>query len=284
MKTLKTILISLAGLIIFILVAGVILITGIKRGAIPQYSGGQTITGLTEEVTVYRDERGMPHIYATNEHDLYFATGFISAQERLWQMDLIRRATTGRLSEIFGDDYIQTDLFLRSLDMTTKSKTILANHDKDMLDRLQAYADGVNAYIKKAGRRLPPEFKLLSYKPDEWKLEDIANIIGYMGWDLAAGNLSADIFNHRLISKLGAEKASELIPDWQVESAVVFPGFTLKEESLMEAQQFIASLDKLKALGVHSFSGSNNWVVNGERSMTGKPLFSNDMHLGLNSP
>jgi len=284
MKTLKTILISLAGLIIVIAVAGIILITGIKRGALPQYEGELMIAGLTDEVTVYRDEKGMPHIYAANEHDLYFATGFITAQERLWQMDLIRRATTGRLSEIFGDDYIQTDLFLRSLDMTTKSKTILGNYGKDMLDRLLAYTDGVNAYIKKAGRKLPPEFRLLSYRPDDWIPEDIANIIGYMGWDLAAGNLSADVFNYRLVGKLGEEKAAELIPDWQVENAVVFPGFTLSEESLREAQQFIASLDNLKALGVHSFSGSNNWAVNGERSNTGKPLFSNDMHLGLNSP
>ena len=284
MKTLKTILFSLAGLIAVVLIAGVIMITGIKRGGLPQYSGELELSGLTGEVTVYRDERGMPHIYALNEHDLYFATGFVSAQERLWQMDLIRRATTGRLSEIFGDDYIQTDLFLRSLDMTTKSKTILSNHEKEMVDRLQAYSDGVNAYIKKAGRRLPPEFRILSYRPDEWKLEDIANIIGYMGWDLASGNLSADIFNYRMINKLGQEKAADLIPDWQVESAVVFPGFSLKDENLREAQQFIASLDKLKAIGVHSFSGSNNWALAGERTTTGKPLFSNDMHLGLGSP
>ena len=113
------------------------------------------------------------------------------AQERLWQMDLIRRATTGRLSEMFGDDYIQTDHFLRSLDMTAKSKMVLSSQGPEVTDCLQAYADGVNSYISGAGKKLPPEFKILGYKPDEWKLEDIANIIGYMGWDLAAGNLSS---------------------------------------------------------------------------------------------
>ena len=284
MKTIRNILLTLFGLVVLIVIAGLFLITGIKKGALPKYNGEQIIPGLKNEVTVYRDERGMPHIYAENEYDLYFATGYIMSQERLWQMDLIRRATTGRLSEIFGDEYIQTDLFLRSLDMTAKSKMILSNAQKNIIECMQAYADGVNAYISDAGRKLPPEFRILSYKPDNWSLEDIANIIGYMGWDLASGNLSADIFNYRLVQKIGAQKAGELIPDWKVECATVYPDFRLGDENLKEAETFIASLDKLKALGIHSFSGSNNWAVNGSRSVTGKPIFSNDMHLGLNSP
>lgn len=284
MKILKSILISLASLIVIVLIAALIIVSGIKKAALPEYDGELRITGLSGEVKVYRDERGMPHIYAADEHDLYFATGYITAQERLWQMDLIRRATTGRLSEIFGDDYIQTDLFLRSLDMTTKSKMVLSNQLPEVTECLEAYAEGVNEYIKDAGRKLSPEFKILSYKPDEWKLEDIANIIGYMGWDLAAGNLSTDIFIYKLIQKLGEEKAKELIPDWQVATSSVFPEFRLEDESLKEALSFISSLDKLKALGINSFSGSNNWAVSGSKSETGKPLFSNDMHLGLTSP
>ncbi len=284
MKTLKTILTLLAGLIILVIAGGLILLNGVKKGALPLYDGELILTGLTNDVTVYRDERGMPHIYAENEYDLYFATGFVTAQERLWQMDLIRRATTGRLSEIFGDDYIQTDLFLRSLDMMTKSKMELSIMEKDLLDHLQAFTDGVNTYIRRAGRKLPPEFRILSYRPDDWMLENIVCLCGYMGWDLASGNLSADIFNYRLVQKLGPEKAGELIPDWLAEATEVFPDFSLKDERLQEALTFIGSLDKLKSLGIHAFSGSNNWAVSGSRSTTGKPLFSNDMHLGLNSP
>ncbi|HBE43815.1 MAG TPA: hypothetical protein DDW27_21995 [Bacteroidales bacterium] len=284
MKIFKSILIALAVIIVIVIIAALVIVSGIKKSALPEYDGQMTINGLNGEVTVYRDERGMPHIYAADEHDLYFATGYIMAQERLWQMDLIRRATTGRLSEIFGDDYIRTDLFLRSLDMTTKSKMVLSNQAPEITTCLQAYADGVNKYISDAGRKLPPEFRILSYKPDEWKLEDIANIIGYMGWDLAAGNLSADIFIYRLINKMGEEKAGQLIPDWITPASPVFPEFRLEEESLREALSFISALDKLQALGIHSFSGSNNWAVSGARSTTGKPLFSNDMHLGLNSP
>ncbi|MFH0842942.1 MAG: penicillin acylase family protein [Bacteroidota bacterium] len=284
MKILKTILLSLLALIVIAVAAGLILISGIKRGALPDYEGEQTLVGLTEEVTVYRDHRGMPHIYAGNDHDLYFAVGYVMAQERLWQMDLIRRATTGRLSEIFGSDYVQTDLFLRSLEMTAKSKMVLSDEEPAILEAMQAYADGVNKYVSEAGKKLPPEFRLLGYKPDPWKLEDLANIIGYMGWDLASDNLTSDIFYYRLTQKFGAEKAAELIPDWKAVNSFVYPGFKLSDELIKDVQGFISSMDKLEALGIASFSGSNNWAVTGTRTETGKPILSNDMHLSFGSP
>jgi penicillin G amidase len=284
MKAFKTILLSLLIVVIVCIVAGLIIVTGINRGAIPKLSGELSVSGLDSEVTVYRDERGMPHIYAANEHDLYFTTGYIMAQERLWQMDLIRRATTGRLSEIFGKSYVKTDLFLRSLDMTTKSKMILSSEDTLVLDCMKSFSDGVNAYISAAGKKLPPEFRILGYKPDPWKLEDIANIIGYMGWDLASGNMTADIFNYRLFNKLGYERASSLIPDNKAVTEVAFPDFKLNDTALKEALEFISSTEKLSALGIASFSGSNNWAVTGKRTETGKPVLSNDMHLGLSAP
>jgi penicillin amidase len=284
MKILKIILFSLLTLIILAVIVGLILISGIKRGALPEYEGEQTVRGLNGEVTVYRDNRGMPHIYAENEHDLYFAVGYVMAQERLWQMDLIRRATTGRLSEIFGKGYVRTDLFLRSLEMTAKSKLVLSNEEPAILDCMQAYADGVNEYINKTGKKLPPEFRILGYKPDPWKLEDLANIIGYMGWDLASANLTSDIFYYKLIQKFGADKAAELIPDWKAVNEVVFPGFKLSDAMIKDARKLISSLDKLEPLGIVSFSGSNNWAVSGGRTETGKPILSNDMHLSFGSP
>ncbi len=125
MKTLKTILFAFLLLVIVVFIAALFMVSGIKNGALPQYSGDISIIGLSSDVTVYRDERGMPHIYAVNEHDLYFTTGYVTAQERLWQMDLIRRATTGRLAKVLGEDLVETDHFLRSLDMTIKSTIIL---------------------------------------------------------------------------------------------------------------------------------------------------------------
>ena len=284
MKKLKSILLALIALVIIAVIILAVVLTGIKRGAIPQYKGDLKITGLTSEVTVYRDERGLPSIYAANEHDLYFSVGYVMAQERLWFMDLIRRVTTGRLSEIMGKDLVETDKFLRCLEMTAKSKMVIANEDPVILSYMQAYADGVNAYIAAAGKKLPPEFRILGYKPDPWKLEDIANIIGYMGWDLAKDNMTADLFYYQLAQKLGIEKARKLIPDWEAVNSVVFPDFKLNDTLLKNTRAFISTLDTLDALGVASFSGSNNWALAGNRTTTGKPILSNDMHLSFGSP
>lgn len=284
MKTFKRILLALGSVLVIALIAGFFFINSIKRGALPVYEGEVRAGSLGSEVTVYRDQRGMPHIYASNEYDLYFATGYVMAQERLWQMDLIRRATNGRLSEIFGESMVQTDLFLRSLDITNKSKMILGSEDPEIIDCMNAYADGVNEYINNSGKKLPPEFRILGYRPEPWKLEDIANIIGYMGWDLAGGNLTTDIFNYRLFKKLGYGKASTLIPDFMAVTSYAFPDFRLSDTALRSAQDFISNIDKLKSIGIASFTGSNNWAVNGSKSETGKPILSNDMHLGLSSP
>lgn len=284
MKTLKVILYVFAVLVAVIIISGLILISGIKRGALPHYEGEKILSGLGSEVTVYRDERGMPHIYAENEHDLYFAVGYIMAEERLWQMDLIRRATTGRLSEIFGKDYVQIDLFLRSLDMTAKSKIVLADSPGEIIDCLRAYSDGVNKYINDAGKKLPPEFRILAYRPDPWTLEDLANIIGYMGWDLASGNLSSELFYHKLIKKVGMDRAVQLIPDWKADKSAVYPDFSLDEKTIEEVRKILDGVDKLQAMGISTFSGSNNWAVTGSRTETSKPILSNDMHLSLGSP
>jgi penicillin G amidase len=284
MKALKITLWSILGLIAVVLIAGIIFIRNIQRSALPKMNGEMTLAGLSGNVTVYRDQRGMPHIYANDENDLYFAVGYVMAQERLWQMDLIRRATTGRLSEIFGKDYVQTDLFLRSLDMPDKSKIVIANSDPSILKSAEAYCNGVNKYIKDAGNKLPPEFKILSYKPDPWTPQDMTNIIGYMGWDLASGNLSLDLFCQKLTRKFGQEKAGELIPDWKAVNSYVFPDFKLDEKAMKDAESFIKSMDKLQALGLATFSGSNNWAVTGKRTETGKPVLSNDMHLSLSAP
>jgi len=284
MKTFQKILAIFLVLIVVIAVTGFFILSGMKKGAVPDYGGEKKIEGLESGVTVYRDERGMPHIYAATEHDLYFSVGYIMAQERLWFMDLIRRITTGRLSEVMGADLVETDKFLRSLEMTSKSKLVLSNEDTEIVSYMQAYADGVNKYIEEAGSKLPPEFKILGYRPEPWKLEDIANIIGYMGWDLAKDNLTSDLFYYSLAKKTGPEKAIQLIPDWDAVSSYVFPDYAFDEAMLKSVQSFISSMDTLEAMGIPSFSGSNNWAVSGARSTTGKPLLANDMHLSFGSP
>lgn len=255
-----------------------------KKAKSLQYDGEISVTGTSATVTVFRDERGMPHIYAANEHDLYFAVGYISAQERLWQMDLIRRSATGSLSEIFGKSFVQTDLLMRSLNIAEKSRMVLKNEDPVILECLKAFTEGVNNYITSGFSKLPAEFRILSYKPGPWKLEDITCIIGYMGWNLGSRNLSSEVFDYRLVSKLGPEKAKELIPDWKIDDAIVFPHYKIGDSLLSAAESFVRSGMKLESLGIVPVSGSNNWAVSGRRSETGKPLLSNDMHLPFGSP
>ncbi len=274
--------------VIYLLLAAVIglvlLYRGIRTGAMPYYEGVTEIRGLTDSVEIWFDVRGMPHIYAENEHDLYFATGWIMARERLWQMDLIRRATRGTLSEIFGEEFVDTDLFLRSLSMTGKSRKVLTDSPPGVILVLQHFCDGVNRYINDAGRRLPPEFRLLGYRPQHWSLEDVANIIGYMGWDLASSNLSEAIFNYRLHESFGEEGARALIPDWEMSPYYVFPEGDIDAGLLDATESLTSGLKRLEELGIVAFSGSNNWAVDGSRSESGKPLLANDMHLGLSSP
>ncbi|MBE0679479.1 MAG: penicillin acylase family protein, partial [Bacteroidales bacterium] len=193
MKILKISLGIIAIIIAVALIAGGILVSSLRKSGLPELNGEKSLSGLKADVKVIRDERGVPHIYATNAHDLYFTTGYITAQERLWQMDMVRHATQGRLSELFKRDMTATDYFLRSLGMSKKSRMILEKEDPAILAVLQAYSDGVNAWIAESGKKLPAEFRILGYKPEPWTMTDITNIIGFIGWDLASSNLSDEI-------------------------------------------------------------------------------------------
>ena len=255
-----------------------------KRRSDPKYEGEIVTSGLEADVTIIRDERGMPHIYAENEHDLYYAVGFVTAQERLWQMDLIRRSSSGRISELFGKRYIKTDLFSRCLDINSKSRQLIENEDPEVLKCLRAYVEGVNYFIQLSGKNLPHEFRILSYSPDPWTLEDIAGIIGLMGWGLAELNFKSELYAYKLVKKLGPEKAASLIAEDTDPDNLVCPDFHSGDKIIQVAESFVDSYEKLKDLGIIAFPASNNWAISGSRSSTGKPLFSNDMHLPINSP
>jgi len=271
--------------VLIILIVGVVifLVHGIATKGIPDYNATIKLKNLKEEVTVYRDEFAVPHIYAKNEEDLYRATGYCMAQDRLWQFDLIRRATTGELSEIFGADMIDADQMLRMLRIPEKSRSILAEADPQIITVLDAFCDGVNQYIDTHQKNLPPEFSILGYKPDEWLPEHSLNLIGYMAWDLTMPWLIETVF-YQIKEKVGDEKFAEIIPDLDMQNTVIYSELGEYEGAISTDSPYLASLKKLPELGLEIFNGSNNWVVSGGKSATGKPLFSNDMHLGLNAP
>jgi penicillin amidase len=279
MRVFKRILAVAVIVIVLILMAVYFLLTNIKRVAIPDYNKSFQISGLTAEVTILRDTFGIPHIFAENEKDLYRAVGFAMAQDRLWQMDLLRRVTQGRLSEILGNKMAETDLLMRALRIQEKSEKLLTETSPEIIEALESYAEGVNEYIR--FNPLPPEFKILSYHPEFWQPVHSVNLIGYMSWDLTSGWGTEFILN-QLKATVSEEQILDLIPNMDKHKTAIYPDFLSPEIKIGET--ILSASENLENLGAQIFYGSNNWAVSGKKSKTGKPLLANDMHLGLMSP
>jgi penicillin amidase len=282
MKILRRILSVILILVAIGAVSAVVFIRHLSRRAIPDYNQDISLTGLIDPVEVYRDSFAIPHVYAQNEHDLYLAVGYLLAEDRLWQMDMLRRITEGRLSELLGQGFVDTDLLLRALRFGEKSKKILATEDEKCLEAIQAFADGVNQYIKNNEGHLPPEFGILRYKPEPWQPVQSLNMIGYMAWDLKAG------WNELLLNEIrktvDSLRYKQLLPDLQKQQPAVYSGFYLTGKPVTAIPDLLLQNSLLQKLGAGILEGSNNWAVSGSKSSTGMPLFANDMHLGLSIP
>jgi len=275
-----------AGLFIIIIIAlaAVFLyVHSIARKGLPDYNTSVVIPGMKEKVTVYRDRFAVPHIYAKNQEDLYRAVGYCMAQDRLWQMDLLRRVTTGKLSEIFGEDMVETDLLMRSLRITEKSVKVITVSDHRMIAALQAFSDGVNQYMESHTDSLPVEFSILGYKPEPWEMEHSVNLIGYMAWDLTMP-WKTEMALYKISQKVNEERMKDLVPQVKDFKTYVYPYFAKTETEISVRRHLLQQANALEKLGVQIFSGSNNWAVAGWKSETGKPILANDMHLGLFTP
>ncbi|MDD9304089.1 MAG: penicillin acylase family protein [Desulfobacter sp.] len=283
MSGFKKTMIGLFALIIIGVAAGAAFIHSIATRALPQYQGQIQLPGLENQVKVFRDKYGVPHIIAQNESDLYFAVGFTMAQDRLWQMDLLRRVTQGRLSEIFGKDLVDVDLLMRALRIPDKSRQILAKISPEMRLALDQFSKGMNHYMLTHQNRLPPEFAILGYAPEPWKPEYSVNLVGYMSWDLTLPN-STEMVLHKIKKKLGPKKFNALLPDILSQTPAIYDNFNLNQSELGLKQTLFDQQRILEDYGVAVFKGSNNWAAAGQKTITGKPLFANDMHLGLNAP
>jgi penicillin amidase len=279
MKVLKRIFQILVVILVIAVAVGIVYLHNLKTAAIPDYNKNVKLKGMEKPASVYRDAYAVPHVYADNEADLYRAVGFTMAQDRLWQMDLLRRVTQGRLSEILGKDQVDTDLLMRALRIQEKSEKIMKTLPPEIKSALEAFSDGVNQYIE--NYPLPPEFKVLGYKPEPWKPVHSVNLIGYMSWDLSAG-WSTEYFLHKLRNEVADDKIAELIPDMEKYPTEVYPEFG--KIKLGEDGTLLSASEKLTDLGGEIFCGSNNWAVAGKKSVTGKPILANDMHLGLFAP
>ena len=251
------------------------------RRPLPQQSGKLSLQGLQAPVEIIRDRWGVPHIYAQNYPDLIFAQGYAHAQDRLWQMEFNRRLVAGRLSEILGPVSLDLDRWMRTLRMRHTAEQeagLLSSSEREMLE---SYASGVNARI--AQGKLPVEFTLLGFQPESWIPADTLAWAKMMAWTLSV-NWETEILRALLVARLGPEKAAELEPAYESGMPYVIPVgvnySSLSAEPLERHSRSHPFLGPNASQGV----GSNNWVLSGSRTTSGKPLLANDMHLGLSIP
>lgn len=283
MKILKRILTILLALIVVALAGGMIFLSSLKTRAVPDYNKDMDLENLSDKVTVFRDSLGVPHIYAQNEMDLYLTVGFVMAQDRLWQMDLLRRITTGRLAEVLDPGLVDADQLFRALQFSRKSELVMASVNPYILQCMEAFCDGVNQYIDQNQKKLPFEFAMLGYTPDPWELIHTFNLLGYMHWDLASG-WREEMALYKLQKVLDSALFNELLPDMDYHPTHVYPEYMSSRNDLELQSNMDDAIGIVEELGLQVFQGSNNWAVSGSRSKTGMPLMANDMHLGLMAP
>ncbi|MBI9082114.1 MAG: penicillin acylase family protein [Desulfobacterales bacterium] len=282
MKILKRI--ALGAMLVLVVAAagGYGYIRHIAQRGVPDYTGRVELRGLKAPVDIFRDDFAIPHIYAKHEPDLYRAIGWCMAQDRLFQMDLIRRATTGRLSEVIGEKTVEVDHLMRTLNMSGKSERMMANSEAASLAGMDAFSDGVNQYIEAHRGRLPVEFAILGYEPEPWKPIHSFNVAGFMAFDLSTG-WKTEIFFHKVMEKLGNEMAGKILPGMAGNASVIYPEVAGNLPD-MGAKSLLSQAAVIGELGLATFSGSNNWAVSGAKSENHLPILANDMHLGLNAP
>ena len=256
------------------------------RQSLPQTEGTIRIAGLKAKIELLRDAYGIPHIRASSIEDAYFGLGFAHAQDRLWQMEMSRRIAAGRLAEIVGASGLDTDRFLRTLGVRRAAEASLAKLDPGTRKVLDAYAAGVNAFL--ATRPvLPPEFWILRVTPEPWTPADSLAWIKMMAWDLGA-NWKNELLRMRLAKTLPQARIDELLPPYPGDAPLKIRDLkTLYAGLDGDAQALEAAMLKVASLlpgWLPDGAGSNNWVVSGKRSASGKPLLANDPHLGLTAP
>jgi len=282
------------------------------RSALPQLDGSVKVAGLSAKVTVIRDGHGVPTIDAANLEDLFFAQGYVTAQDRLWQMDVMRRFAAGEISEILGADFLKHDREQRILGLRVAAQKAVEVSSAQTRAHFEAYARGVNAYIESHRDRLPIEFRILRYSPRLWAQEDSALIAAQMVKDLNHYPYGDALDREKILAKLGPELTADLYVNssWHDRPPTVArPSLeenTGSEDDEQDKRSPVSSsvaqltatpafrdlvgAGLARALEPDSHAdarlvvGSNNWVVSGAHTLSGKPLLSNDMHLGHQMP
>jgi penicillin amidase len=296
--------------VVVVLVSAAVFAVVTVRRSFPQVEGEIGVAGLRDRVEVMRDGYGIPQIYADDAVDLFFAQGFVQAQDRFFEMDFRRHLTAGRLAELVGEDAVETDEFVRTLGWRDVARRELDGLRPETQRYLEAYADGVNAYIEnKSAGELSLEYTMLSvtgpdYAPEPWTPVDSLAWLKAMAWDLR-GNMDDEIDRVLATQDLTAAEVEELYPDYPYRRhAPIVTGdiqaghfradvsTSLNRTAPKVSTATIGALDEARAavdavpelIGSGDGLGSNSWVVDGELSETGQPLLVNDPHLAPSMP
>jgi penicillin G amidase len=244
----------------------------------PTYEGEITLSGLQNTVTVKFDQFGIPHIYAENQTDAYYALGYLQAQERLFQMEMIRRVATGTLSEILGAEFLSTDKLFRTLGLAKKSAAFAKNfeqQDQVYKQAAQAYFDGINAFVEDGPT--PIEFTLIGIPKRKFSITDAYNAAGYMSFGFADG-----FKTDPLTSKIAATIGMEYLNDLGLHT--IYDSTYIKSYLKPEAVDLTALADILESLPIPLLNGSNSWVIGAKKTASSHPIFENDTHIGFSQP
>lgn len=298
---------ALLWLVALLLVALVVVAFGYRQLSLPKIDGTRPVVGLAAPVDVVRDAEGIPHIYAASDDDAWFTLGYVHAQDRLWQLEMNRRTAAGRLAEILGPGALDTDRFLRTLGVRRNAAAIAENLDPRTRRALERYAAGVNANLDERRRTprvlLGPEFALTGAPfPEPWTPADTVGWSTMMAWDLST-NWSSEIARMRLSQRLTKQQIDELMPPYPGNPRIDAEGRTLAPvpDAPLEVADYPTLYRSLKidtqALADDAGAlmarapyatveglGSNNWVVAGSRTASGKPMLANDPHLAMSTP
>jgi penicillin G amidase len=296
------VLLSLATLVVIALVVGVFggawWLRHAMRDSLPQLDGQVRLPGLSSTVTVRRDQHGVPHIEAATLDDLFEAQGYITAQDRLWQMDMARRVSAGEIAELLGKKFVDHDRMQRVLQMRATAERMTASLSERDRRYFEDYARGVNTYIDSHREHLPAEFRLLMYKPKPWQPVD-SLLVGLNMVQILDEHWQDKLSREKIEARLGPTLAADLYPtgSWRDHPPTVPPpDLTAPQQSipdvpLDESQTSLHDLLHLRELieGRNDvcrecIPGSNEWAISGAHTASGKPLLSNDMHLGHNLP
>ncbi len=262
--------------------------------SLPATQGSVAMPGLSAETRVIRDRFGVPHIFAASMNDAMRVLGYLHAQDRLFQMDITRRVSQGRLAAVIGQAGVSYDLLFRTLDLAGLARSSLSALSPEARSQLDAYAAGVNAWLAE-GHALPAEYAILGFTPEPWKPEDSLLWGKAMAWKLSA-NWRQDALRARLAARYDRARLERMFPkpfpEWPVSIEPRLSGPATRADATSPKTRptgnaaKAAALDfaELLALPVIGHGASNEWVVDGSRTVTGKPLLANDPHLELNIP